>query len=95
VISFTVFSDAASRRHDRHTDVIRCFTVPVNLVYRLRRIMGFSDESKILIKKTCMIQKGTGGTAPKKLIKEFPEKRLEQKWTVVQRRVYQRLKTNP
>jgi len=39
-----------------------------------------------------MIQKGTGGTAPKKLIKEFPEKRLEQKWTVVQRRVYQRLR---
>ena len=33
-----------------------------------------------------MIQKGT---VPKKLVKEFPEKRLEQNWTVVQRRVYQ------
>jgi len=35
--------------------------------------MGVSDEDKILI-KMCIIQKGTGGMAPKKLQKEFPEK---------------------
>jgi len=49
----------------------------------------FSDEDKILI-KTCMIQKCTGGMAPKKLMIEFPKKSVEQKWTVMQRHVYQR-----
>jgi len=34
-----------------------------------------------------MIQKGT---MPKKIMKEFPEIKLEQNWTVRQRRVYQK-----
>jgi len=36
-----------------------------------------------------MIEKGTGGTAPKKLWKSYLKK-LEQQWTVMQRCVYQR-----
>jgi len=36
--------------------------------------MWFSDKDKILIKKLCMNQKGTGVRRQKKLIKEFPLK---------------------
>jgi len=58
VISRTVFFDAASRRHN---NVI--FTCLQFLL-----IMASSNEDKILI-KNLQIQKGTGGTAPKKLMK--------------------------
>jgi len=65
--------------------IIHCllFTVSVNLVYV--KLWVLATKIKFW-SKTCMIQKGTGGTAPKKLMKLwkiFLNKVGEQKWTVM------------
>jgi len=65
-------------------DVIQCLSV--NLVYI--KLWGLAMKIRFC-SKTCMIQKGTWGTAPEKLTK-VSWKRLEQKLTVIQRNVHQR-----
>jgi len=49
--------------------------------------MGFSDEDKILIKNV-HYSKGYRGYCAKKKLMKVSWKRLEQKWTVMQRRIY-------
>jgi len=48
--------------------------------------MRFSDDDKNLIK----ISHDSKGHDAKKIMKEFPEIKLEQNWTVRQHRVYQK-----
>jgi len=75
VISFTVVFDAASRQHNYvvlTSFSVYLFTLPVNLFQSIRKIMGFSDKDKILIKNLHK-SKGYRGYSAKKT-NEFPVK---------------------
>jgi len=71
-----------------HDVIMTSFSLQCCLQCLLCKIMGSSDEDKILI-KNLHCSKGYRGYGVKKT-NEFPGKRLKQKWTVMQRRVCQR-----